>query len=115
MRTQSCQTINAETWRIRIFASMLISEDIAVTDLVELKHELVDSQNNIISLNHELSTDIERTDKAKYLRVKIELAVENAESKALDKIYRKRVSFVANKQDISEYYLKKEIDKNLKL
>ena len=114
LRTQCCQAINAETWKIRIFVSMLISEEIAVTDLVELKQELVDSKNSIISLNHELRADIEHADKAKYFRVKIELAIENAESKALDKMYRKRVNFVANKQDISEYYLNKEIDNKVK-
>ena len=99
---------------MRIFVSMLISEDIAVTDLVELKQELVDSQNNIISLNHELRANLEHADKARCFRMEIELAVENAESKALDKMYRKRVSFVANKQDISKYYLNKEIDNKIK-
>ena len=110
LRTQCCQAINAEMWKIRIFISMLISEELVIQDIVELKQELVNSQNAMQSLKHELNADILNNNAIDAFRIKINLAIECAETKALENIYKLRVIFIAKKLDISENSVYKKVN-----
>jgi len=110
LRTQSCQVINAEMWKIRIFTSTLVAEKLVIQDLLELKYELVDSQNAIQSLNHELNSYVANDNEIECFRIKINIAIEHAEAKSLGNIYKMRVRFVANKLGTSEDYIRKRVN-----
>jgi len=111
LRTQICQALNAEMWKIRIFSSALFSDTIAIRDLLELKREIVDSQNSIIAFNHTINTS--DSNDIDYFTIKINLAIEQAEIKSLKNIYKLRSTYLANKFGISEDYIHRRVDVEL--
>lgn len=110
LRTKICQIINAEMWKIRIFASTLVSEELVIQDLLEIKNEIVDSQNVLQALNHELSTCDANYNESDCFRIKINIAIEHAEAISLKKIYKRSVGYVAKRLGTSEDYMSQRID-----
>lgn len=111
LRTQICQSLNAEMWKIRIYSSALFSDTFVIQDLVELKREIVDSQNSISALNYTLNTYDSNGNDIDYFTVKINLAVEQTEHKSLKNIYKLRSTYVANKFGISEDYINRQVER----
>lgn len=110
MRTRCCHVMNAATWKLKIFISLMASKNFAIKELAELKSDFVDCQNSVKSLSHELDGYVVSDDKKNILRVEVELALENAEVNALANNYKNSLRYVASRLGVSEYDINKRVD-----